>query len=239
LASLFEPDQAYGPGKPASPSWAAILKDAKPKVTFKKPGLVKSAAPKWAADYSYQNILNQYLSHSFDSLYENLYGPKKSSKHSLNNWDGSYYGEVGRALGFTETEIRHLVHGNDSGLSFPTLAALIEEHPPVLSSAYTARRATEEKAFCDNVLAAIAHHNAQNKPSKSATQWAIGGAMMPWKYYSESLTISMDDATSSPNAAWYSDFTGGLNTKHFAPKHGLVVPETGEYAKLLGIWLPS
>ena len=80
------------------------------------------------------------------------------------DWHDSYYGEVGRALGFTQSEIQHLVAANDSGLSFTVIAALIEEHPPVYSSAMTPTRKAEERAFCENVVAAIKHHRRKTEP---------------------------------------------------------------------------
>jgi hypothetical protein len=80
------------------------------------------------------------------------------------DWHDSYYGQVGRALGFTQSEIQHLVAANDSGLSFAVIAALIEEHPPVYSSAMTPTRKAEARAFCENVVAAIKHHRRKTEP---------------------------------------------------------------------------
>lgn len=106
-------------------------------------------------------------------LYDVMMGkePKKHKKHgskkyndtipsSASEWQSSYYGQVGKALGFTPNEINALVSANDTGLSFATIAALIDEHPPVLSSALTGRRTEEETAFLKNVQAAILHYQA-------------------------------------------------------------------------------
>lgn len=97
-------------------------------------------------------------------------------------WDSSYYGQVGRALGFTEQEIRYLVSANDNGISFAIIAALIEEHPPVLSSAYTEHRKAEETAFCANVKAAIDHKNGTRKPNP-ASGWT-------WAKYEDHIFIT-------------------------------------------------
>jgi hypothetical protein len=129
----------------------------------------------------------------------------------------SPYGEVGRALGFTQSEIQHLVAANDSGLSFTVIAALIEEHPPVYSSAMTPTRKAEEHAFCENVVAAIKHHRRKTQPDNDVydffnvpsaqKKYFVGGPKLyavafdgsdilpefPWQAYKSSVDIILDE----------------------------------------------
>lgn len=125
----------------------------------------------------------------------------KSAWGFAQDGQNSHYERVGKALGFTENEVSILVHANDAGLSFQTIATLIEEHPPVLSSAMTEIRKAEEIAFVRNVTAAIQHGQKSKKHfsySKYPNAAAFSGidllpmnapAMYPWKSYDESLLI--------------------------------------------------
>lgn len=159
----------------------------------------------------------------------------------------NYYDMVGHALGFTQEEIQALVTANDTGLSFATIATLIEEHPPVLSSARTPKRVAEETMFIANVTAATKHH-AASKPKyfvqdfswkQVPNQIMIKSTPKGYDDLYDWLMLSMYATTSN---VYESIAKTGVNS--FAswtgkPKYGLISPaQPGELAKLMGIWTP-
>lgn len=262
MANLFNSkfSTVYGPGAAKPPAYSSFPKSApKPKPAPKAP----QAKPKWTVNYSYQDMVEKFLGKEYvnyqSSYIDQVFQQSKGLAYMMGqsgatDFNTGYYAEVGKALGFTTNEIAWLVQANDKGLSFATIAALIEEHPPVLSSALTASRKAEEAAFCKNVEAAIDHArsisvppNPKPKPSKSyfdMTAWQNDDN--PYEGISKAIT-------NSPNAAWYAgddylpvaapswkNIMNKMDALTFTkPKYGLIIPKSGEYAKMLGIWLPS
>src|SRR5476651_1200694 len=88
----------YGPGKPASPAWAAILAD-KPKIIAKQKPL-KFTSPDYL-QHSYVNFLQNQMALITGMPSESMYG-------GVTNYDDGYYAQVGKALGFTANEIKVL-----------------------------------------------------------------------------------------------------------------------------------
>lgn len=247
MASLYKTPQAYGPGKPASAAWAAILNDKKPKIKKVQSAVAASDTHDVSFHKHYQTLMDsmlkltgvpsEYFGDSSNKGY--WYGLSQQSYGyaPVTDFSTGYYAEVGAALGFTKDEIYWLVQANDQGLSFATIAALIDEHPEVLSSVVTARRKVEEQSFIANVKAAITHHQGPPKyaglggvisPKKKSPGWYVNDDIV------DSLSMSMSNWKNSFTTSWF-DFDNDLKQ---TPKHGLVLPKNGAMAKLLGIWTP-
>lgn len=226
---------------------AAILKDGKPKITATQTALSGDDPLPIGPDTLPSSYYAIYESVLKSSMYFNTSG------NNGTNFSDGHYAQVGKALGFTTVEIEALVRANDQGVSFGTLALLIEEHPPIYSSVMTPTRRAEEAAFCENVKAAVLHHHASlhvdgGLDYLALTAWDPYTGKAAWKkkpslsneslmaFYKKMMAEPPKSYTTGKEVNPYEGIQYATSAFWTAPHPFLAKPS--ELTKLLGIWTP-